>query len=289
MSEEFNAFLFFMRACVQKMDNSLIKLSEIWIYPIKSLPGIALNSAEIDACGFSLDRHWMLVDTNGNFLSQRLLPKMALINIELSKSGISLTVKNQPLLEISIEPVKKKTMVVKIWEDEVIAYHVTAEADEWFSNFLETPVTLVSMPEEQTRKVDQNYAESTDQTGFSDGFPFLLLGQASLDDLNRRIDNKSEPMNVRRFRPNLVVTGSDAYAEDTWKKIQIGEVVFRVVKPCSRCTITTVNPLTASRSVEPLQTLATYRREGNKVFFGQNLIHNLTGSLSVGDLVKVII
>lgn len=265
-----------------------MQLSQIWVYPVKSLPGIQLAHSDIEARGFAWDRHWMLVDEQGDFLSQRRMPAMALIQISLEKGGILLRVVGQEPLFIAADGYSKQQIKVKIWGDSLDVFPVSNRADKWFSDFLGERVRMVCMPDDVTRAVDPVYASETDQTGFSDGFPFLLLGQASIDDLNHRVNDPESPMEVRRFRPNLVISETTAYAEDNWKQIQIGDIRFRVVKPCSRCKITTLDPDTAEKGVEPLKTLSTYRREGNQVYFGQNLIHDSTGSLSTGDEVQVI-
>lgn len=265
-----------------------MRLSQIWIYPVKSLPGIKLEQAVIDKRGFAWDRHWMLVDEQGDFLSQRRLPAMALINVAMQPAGVELSVASRAPLLLTYGKHSDQQIAVKVWADHLNAYKVSDIADNWLSDFLGTRVQLVCMPDEVVRKVDPDYATVSDQTGFSDGFPFLLLSQASIDDLNRKIDDPSSIMDVKRFRPNLLIEGVPAFAEDSWKQVQIGDIRFRVVKPCSRCVITTVNPETAEKGVEPLKTLATYRRQGNKVYFGQNLLHDATGSLSAGDEVRVI-
>jgi len=265
-----------------------MRLSQIWVYPVKSLPGVKLERADIDRRGIAWDRHWMLVDEEGVFLSQRQLPAMALIKVALQPGGLELGVSSQPPLLLSYGKHGHQQIAVKVWGDNLNAYRVSDVADRWLSDFLGTRVQLVCMPDNVVRNVDPEYATASDQTGFSDGFPFLLLSQASIDDLNRRIDDPSSIMDVKRFRPNLLIEGAEAFAEDSWNLVEIGNVRFRVVKPCSRCVITTVNPETAEKGVEPLKTLATYRRQGNKVFFGQNLLHDSIGSLSVGDELRVI-
>jgi uncharacterized protein YcbX len=143
----------------------------------------------------------------------------------------------------------------------------------------------VHFPDDSRRAVDPDYAAPADQVGFADGFPFLLISQASLDDLNARLD---QPVPMLRFRPNLVVSGCGPYAEDGWKRIRIGDIEFRVAKPCSRCIIPTIDFATGERAREPLQTLMTYRKRDNKVYFGQNLLHDAGGRLEVGTQVEVL-
>ena len=173
---------------------------------------------------------------------------------------------------------------VTIWEDRCNAVTADPAAAEWFTGFLGTPCRLVRMPASTVRQVDLGWAVEGDRVGFADGFPFLLISQSSLDELNRRLD---EPVPMDRFRPNVVVEGGEPFAEDGWAHVTMGEVGFRVVKPCARCVITTTDQLSGERGREPLRTLATYRRFGNKVLFGQNLIHNGTGVVRIGDSCEV--
>ncbi len=268
-----------------------MQLEQIWIYPVKSLPGIRLKSANVTPRGFYLDRHWMLVDADtGVFVTQRELPQLALISLTLheDETALGLSADGQGRIEISAAQADNAgAMQVRVWNDSFTAQRVSDAADRWFSRLLGKSLCLVAMSDNVTRRVDQKYAGINDQTGFADGFPFLLLGAASIADLNRRIA-ADESMTVERFRPNLLISGSDAYAEDQWQNIVIGDIAFRVVKPCSRCSITTVDPATAETGREPLRTLAKYRRKGNQVYFGQNLLHNSSGRLHEGDLLQVI-
>jgi len=270
----------------------MLQLSEIWIYPVKSLGGIALKEAKVTVRGLENDRRWLLVDENGLFLTQREHPELALFQPEIDSDFLKITHKGQQSEALKVNMAtdysKQKAKVkVQIWEDEVETYEVSAEANIWFSERLGFVSRLVYMPEESHRKVDPDYAVSADnETAFSDGFPFLLIGQASLDDLNSRLKN---PVPIRRFRPNFVFIGAEAYEEEKWREFTIGSLPFYGVKPCSRCIMTTVNPeLGTFYGKEPLYTLSKYRKVGNKVLFGQNVIAQQEGSLSVGDIVEVL-
>ncbi len=261
-----------------------MKLSALYRHPVKSLKGESLDELVIGPSGPELDRHWMLVNEKGRFLTQRELPRMALVRPRITDVGLELTAPGMPPLEVA--PDVEESLQVQVWNDHCRARVMNPEADRWLSDFLGIPCRLVYMPEEEQRQVDPNYARPGDRTEFSDGFPLLLISEASLDDLNRRI-GRTLPM--ERFRPNLVVSGCEPYAEDSWKRIRIGNITFRVVKPCSRCVIPTVNPETGEREGnEPLKTLMSYRKEGNKVFFGQNLIHDGEGVLEAGMPVEVL-
>ncbi len=263
-----------------------IELSGLFCYPVKSLRGLSLPAAEADARGLRLDRHWMLVDPAGRFVTQRQQPRMALIECAVEAAGLRLAAPGMPPLQLDAPPGGGETLEVQLWSDRCQALAWGAEADAWFSRFLERPVRLVSMSEGGVRPLDPDYARPGDQTGFADGFPFLLISEASLADLNRRI---GRVLPMRRFRPNLVVRGCAPYAEDHWRRIRIGAVEFRLVKPCSRCIIPSIDPATGERDgSEPLATLSRYRQRGNKVYFGQNLIHDGPGRLAVGDGVEVL-
>ncbi len=263
-----------------------LQLSQIWRYPVKSLRGNRLESATVDARGIQYDRQWMLVDEQGGFLTQRQMPKMVLVKTHIEDQGLRLSAPGMQDLRISDACDDRGSVSVKVWRDECEAEFVDTEADGWLSEFLGRDCRLVYLPSGSVRQVDQAYAQRDDQVGFADGFPFLLISQASLDDLNRRLP-VSLPM--ERFRPNLVISGCDAYAEDSWQRIRIGELIFRVVKPCSRCVIPTIDPETGRRQGdEPLKTLLQYRKQGNKVMFGQNLLHDGIGHLSQGMEVEIL-
>ncbi len=259
-------------------------LSDLYVYPIKSCGGIAVDEWEVDERGLRHDRRWMLVDETGCFISQRELPRMALIKVRIESGGLVVDAPGMPSLQVPFRPPDgSKPLLVRVWDDLVEGQ--TVDDYRWFSEFLEVGCKLVYLPDESVRPVDPAYAEPGDRVSLADGFPFLLVSEASLADLNARLE-QSLPMN--RFRPNLVVRGCEPFAEDGWRGVRIARVTFRVVKPCARCTITTVDQESATKGKEPLRTLARFRRAGNKVLFGQNLIHDKTGTLRVGDPVEIL-
>ncbi|BAO45471.1 MOSC domain-containing protein [Thiolapillus brandeum] len=261
-----------------------ILLSGLYRYPVKSLGGEGLDTMEVGPRGPVDDRHWMVVTPEGRFLTQRELPRMALVRPRIMETGLLLQAPGMFDLEVTAD--SQETMQVQIWRDTCIARLMNPAADQWLSDFLGIACRLVYLPQEQRRQVDQDYARREDQVGFADGFPFLLISRASLDDLNRRMGRE---LPMERFRPNLVVEGCEPYAEDTWKRIRIGGIDFRVAKPCSRCVIPTVNPETGEREGnEPLKTLMSYRKEGNNVYFGQNLLHDGQGTLKNGMAVEIL-
>jgi uncharacterized protein YcbX len=265
----------------------MLIVSELFIYPIKSLGGIAVSSANISDKGFDFDRRWMLVDENNRFLTQREVPSMALLQTELAAEGLKVHHKKNSNSSINIPalPATGEVVAVEIFEDRCAAIFVSKIADEWFSQMLSIKCRLVYMPDSTKRLVDKKYAHNNEVTSFSDGYPILIIGQSSLDDLNKRL---ADPLPINRFRPNIVFTGGVPYEEDIMMHFVINSVDFFGVKMCARCTITTVNQGDASKSAEPLRTLAFYRQKNNKIYFGQNLLYRNTGSIHVGDTITVI-
>lgn len=260
-------------------------LSSLFFYPVKSVAGIALNSGPIDARGIRYDRHWMVVDTDGQFITQREYPKMSQIHVGLAPGGLRFRAPGMPDLDIPLINDSADSLETEVWGDQVLAHSAGLPPADWLSQYLGVDCQLAYLTDKSDRPVDPDYANPEDQVGFADGFPFLLISEASLDDLNSRLES---PVPMTRFRPNLVVKGCEPYAEDSWKKIRIGEVVFRVSKPCSRCVIPTIDPETAKKGKEPLKTLSEYRRRDNKVYFGQNLLHDGVGEIEVGAAVEVL-
>lgn len=264
--------------------SSKVVLTGIFVFPIKSCAGISLSQSQVSKRGLQGDRNWMIVDQDGLFVTQRTVPKMALIKTNFDDGDLTLTFeKNSFQVKRSSNEKKAK---VKVWSDEVSAIEEDSTISSALSDFLGLKCRLVRFPDDEKRIVSQKYASPTDEVGFADGFSFLLAARESLADLNSRM---AKPLPMDRFRPNLVVSGGGVYAEDKWKKIRIGEIVFDVSKPCARCPITTVDQEKGvSGGKEPLQTLATYRRENGKVMFGQNLIHHGEGLLRVGMNVEIL-
>ena len=266
---------------------SRIELSQINLFPIKSCRGISLEGAELDRRGLAQDRRWMLVNDQGQFVTQRQLSKMSLINTQMTKEQVIVSFPGMDSLTLPLQIGNGREVQVRVWEDDCLALEAGHEVNQWFSHALGQDLRLVYMPDSTERQVDPDYAQESDITSFSDGFPLLLISEASLEDLNERLE---EPLTMSRFRPNLAVRGCPAYAEDNWTRIRIGEIEFDVVKPCSRCIVTTINPDTGERSTdsEPLRTLSLYRKKGNKVYFGQNLINRGMGKLEIGVSIEVL-
>ncbi|MBC5774161.1 MOSC domain-containing protein [Pontibacter sp. KCTC 32443] len=262
-------------------------LSSIYIYPIKSLGGISLQQAQVQERGLKNDRRWMLVDEEGNFLSQRKFAQMALLQVQLQEEGLMVYHK-QELLEPLFIPFNSSPGIevkVTIWDDTCIAREVDSKITKWFTKALGMFARLVHMPESTRRQVDPTYAFDSEVVSFADAYPFLVIGQESLNLLNSKLE-KPVPMN--RFRPNFVFTGGQPHAEDTWNTFTIGEIKFRAAKPCARCVLTTIDQNTGIKTAEPLKTLATYRTQNNKVMFGQNLVHDGEGVIEIGDKLNVL-
>ncbi len=276
-----------------------MKLSEINIYPIKSLGGISLEKSVVEKRGLQFDRRWMLVDENNQFLTQREFPKMATISLELVKEGLSVSAKNFENLLVPYKPHDDKKIEVRVWQSLCEGIVMEKQYNDWFSEVLKMNCRLVYMPDETERAVNPLFNKNNDIVSFADGYPFLVIGENSLNDLNEKLDD-SIPMN--RFRPNFVVQNSAPFAEDNWTKLQIGNTIFRLTKPCARCVITTIDQTEGFvTGKEPLKTLADYRLakdifpnnfsffglEKNSVLFGQNLIaENFGETLKIGDEVK---
>jgi uncharacterized protein len=268
--------------------NSLLTLSEIYIYPVKSLAGIKVQSAQVEERGLQHDRRWLVIDQENNFVSQREKPEMALMDVQINENSLEISHRAKPDLGTLIVPIYPETLdflTVSIWDDTTEAVVVNEECNRWFSEALEGNFRLVFMPDTSVRTADRRYAPFDANVSFADGFPYLLISQASLDNLNAQLDT---PVEMLRFRPNFVVTGSQPHAEDNWKVFTINSLTFFGVKPCARCTMTTVDLHTAQTGKEPIKTLATYRRQNNKILFGQNVLAQSEGVIGVGDFVTIV-
>jgi uncharacterized protein len=260
-----------------------VHVSELYIYPIKSARGIAVPSAQLEARGLEHDRRWMLIDDEAVFISQRDEHRLALVDVAVTTDGLVLSAPDMEMLHVPFYS-GGAVMKCRVWSDEVDAVLVSRDAREWFSTFLQRSCSLVYMPDDSRRIVDRNYVADERIVGFADGFPLLLIGQGSLNLLNEKLAERGEAaVPMLRFRPNIVVAETQPHEEDDWGTIQIGSVEADVVKPCARCVITTIDIETGSASKEPLRTLASYRKRGSHVYFGQNVVHRSNGKIVVGD------
>ncbi|MEL6654071.1 MAG: MOSC N-terminal beta barrel domain-containing protein [Bacteroidota bacterium] len=253
-----------------------MQISEIYLYPIKSLGGISVSKANLTDRGLEHDRRWMLVDENGRFMSQRMTREMALLETKIE--GEQLVVRHrqkmvEPLV-LELKPALGEQIAVSVWKDDFVAHLVDPEADAWFSAILATPSRLVYMDE------PDHQAKSTGHlVSFADGYPHLIIGQSSLDHLNSRLET---PIPMDRFRPNIVFTGGEPHVEDTWANFEAGGIRFDCVKPCVRCQVPNIDQETGEMMKEPNRTLAEYRRQEDGITFGMNLVHEGEGEIAVG-------
>jgi uncharacterized protein len=260
-----------------------LHLTGINIYPIKSARGISLLEWETDAFGLRYDRRWMVVDDTGTFITQRNHPRMALVDVRVGNGVLQIDAPGMPTLVTPLQPAAAVVTQVVVWNFSGPSTWLGEAPALWFTEFLGVTCSLVHIGDDVVRPANPLFAPRSTRLSFADGYPILLISEESLADLNNRL---SQPIPMNRFRPNLVVAGAEAYAEDGWEKIDVGGLPFRVVKPCPRCVITTTDQATAERGREPLRTLATYRRVDGEVMFGQNVVHETTGKLRIGDTVR---
>ncbi|HUF34951.1 MAG TPA: MOSC N-terminal beta barrel domain-containing protein [Gemmatimonadales bacterium] len=260
-----------------------LTLSSVRVYPIKSAGGFAAASWPVDDFGLRYDRRWMVVDREGEGLTQREHPRLALAGTLIEGDRLQVTAPGRAPLDLPLEPAGAGATTARVWGDTCASYGMGERAARWFSDLLGVPCGLVYMPEETRRPADPAYAPAGTRVSYVDGFPFLLLSEASLADLNARLP---DPVPMNRFRPNLVITGGPAYVEDRLGAFRIGTMDLEAVKPCDRCVLVTTDQLTAERGPEPLRTLASYRKAHGKVLFGQNVIHRGPGRLTVGDALR---
>lgn len=259
-------------------------LDSIHVYPIKSCGGVSLEHATLVERGLEHDRRFMLVDENGRFVTLRTEPRLPFVALAIRENGYGVRFPDGEELLLPRHPDEGELREVTVWGDTLRA-RVLPDASAAFSRFLGRAVSLVHQPDETVRPVKPSRARPSDQVSLADAYPLLLMSRASVDDLSARV---GRPMDMRRFRPNLVFRGGEPYMEDFFAEVRIGEVTFRGPKGCSRCVATTIDPEDGTKSVEPLRTLAKYRRSEGEVYLGMNLLHDGPGSLSVGDPLTVI-
>ncbi len=260
-------------------------ISAIFIYPIKGLPGISVETSMIQTKGLQFDRRWMLVDENNQFLSQRELPILSQCKVQMHKTGFLIYSPNGlSAIEIPFQ-ICGPEQLVKVWNDSCIAHFLDKEVDEWFSKIIDRTCRLVFMPEHSQRLLIETNVPANSSVSFADGFPILLIGSASLQFLNNQLQ---EPVLMDRFRPNIVISGSAPFAEDQWGDFKIKENRFKAIKPCARCSVTSINQQTGEPGTEPLRTLSLFRKKGAKIFFGENIIcTHIASEICVGDLLQI--
>lgn len=267
-------------------------LASIHIYPVKAGRAIDLAEAEVEPCGLAGDRRWLVTDPDGQFITQRAEPTLALVGACYDAAGnLHLSAPGQPPLPVAApaEARGAEMLWVSVWQSKVRAAAAGDQADAWFSGYLGRPVRLVHLDDPARRQVDPEFGVPEDRVSFADGYPLLLTSMGSLDALGRWLIEDAQPaVPMTRFRPSVVVAGAAPWAEDGWRRIQIGPVPFRVAKPCGRCVVTTIDQQTAERGRQPLAMLGRRRRFGQQLVFGQNLIPDATGTIQVGDPVRVL-
>ncbi len=258
-------------------------ISALYIYPIKSLGGFEIANAQLTSRGLQYDRRWMLVDDNNRFLTQREYPEMALLKTNIKDKRILVHHSSEPedVVDLPLVCESGSNINVQVWDDNCSAIIASENVNNWFSRKLGISCKAVYMPDDSLRPVDPVYARhNSDITSFSDAYPVLLISEASLNDLNRRLEI---PVPMDRFRPSMVISGVEPFAEDQMKAFSINGLKFFGVKLCGRCVVTTTDQRTAARGKEPLKTLATYRTINGKVCFGQNVICDHSGTINIGD------
>ena len=266
----------------------MISVSNLTYYPIKACRGFDVDETQVERMGFANDRRMMVVTPEGEFLTQREHAKLALVTPTLKNDTVTLSAPNFDSIQFGIQTSGTRTPV-NIWKSKGVgAIDQGDESAQWFSDWLGAPVRLVRIDPNFKRRLNPDYAvNAEDHTGFADGYPILIISEASLQDLNSRLD-ASRPLPMNRFRPNLVVKGCEPFAEDTWKRIRINGMEMALVKPCPRCVVTTIDKETLKQDKEPLKTLNTYRNQNGGAMFGMNVIPLSEGQIKVGMEVEVL-
>ncbi len=278
----------------------MLTLSKINIFPVKSLDGYSLESAIVEKRGLQYDRRWMITDLDGMFMTMRNNGRMALLKALVGNGILTIFEKENPQNQIQIPVFSENTEGViktEIWNDHVISNIVSKKANDFLSDFLQKKCQLVAMPSSTERLVDAQYNTGNDIVSFADGYPFLIIGEASLQNLNDRILERQTTdtlLSMRRFRTNFVFSGGAPFEEDTFKNFKIGDVDFIGVKPCARCVLPNRDPDSGIKGKEPLDTLMTFRQEGTKILFGQNVVWNdktwqkeMLPEVKVGDRILI--
>lgn len=260
-------------------------ITSLHIYPVKSLGGIDVSEVQLCPTGFRYDRRWMLVDETNRFITQREIKQLCLFKTTFSETGFIISYEGERL-QIPFALTAGTLIDAVVWDDTVSVIVADDVINEWFGKHLQKNVRLVYQPDDAIRPVDAKYAvePEKDRVSLADGYPVLIIGESALNELNARLP---QPLPMDRFRPNLVFSGGAPHAEDEWRSFHINGLKGYGVKPCGRCVITTINQDTAEASAEPLKTLRTYRKQGNKILFGQNALLPASGTLKTGDIIVV--
>ena len=266
-----------------------VRLASIHIYPMKAARAVDLDESVVEPWGLAGDRRWLLVDEDGRFVSQREEPSLARVVVTYGPGTTSVSVAGCPGRQIAAPARGAQLLKVTVWGSTVLAAAAGPEGDAWFSAYLGRRVRLVYLDDPTRRPVDPEYGRDGDVVSFADGYPLLLTSTGSLDELGRWLtEDGGQPVPMTRFRPSVVVTGAPPWAEDRWRRIRIGAVEFRIVKPCGRCVVTTTDQITGERGPQPLKMLGRRRRFGQQLVFGQNMIPDGPGTIRAGDPVEIL-
>lgn len=259
-----------------------VTVSELYIHPVKSLQGIAVKEITLDKFGAEFDRRWMVVDQQGQFITQRQIAAMATLSTAMLDGQLQL--KDSDGASLLVASASDIAQPVVVWDDTVIANDCGDEVACWLSERLATPCRLVHMPKTTDRLVSPKYSGGKNTVGFADGFPLMLISQPSLDAINSRLE---EPIIMARFRPNIVVEGCEAFAEDQWQGLHNDSLQLDIVKPCSRCVMPSLDPITGQRHKTLNRVLASFRRRDGEIYVGQNMVVQAGNTVAVGDLLTV--
>jgi uncharacterized protein len=254
-----------------------MQITQIWIYPIKSCAGVGLSEGVLGERGLQHDRQWMVVDQAGKLVTQREVPRLVWVRPQVTDTELIVNAPEMPELRLKRSETGESKRV-SVWNDVMDAVNFP-EAREWFRHYTKKDVDLVYLPDSSPRPMNPKFG--TRQLTFVDGNPLHIISESSVAELNQRL---ATPIELSRFRANLVFSGAEPYAEDAWTKIKIGDIPFSVYEACQRCVMLNVDPASAVTGKEPLATLARYRRQGQHVLFGQNINHLGGGVVKVGAL-----
>ena len=258
-------------------------VDSIYVYPVKSMRGIKLEKALVEEEGLKYDRRWMLIDENGKFISQRDYPILSQFVTKLSNSHLNIGYKDSNI-EIPLESVGSEKINVSVWNSKFKSNTIHVEYNQWLSEQLGAKVRIVKMEKPGIRHKRLFKDPWKTIVSYADGYPYLILGTASLELLNDKLES---PLGMERFRPNIVVKTDIPHIEDEWNNIKMGNSVLLNIKPCARCIMTTINQETSELAAEPLKTLNGYRKRKNKILFGSNAIYISGDEIRVGDNVNV--
>lgn len=264
-----------------------MRLTGLCFYPVKGMRGIDAEAADVEPCGLAWDRRWMVVDTAGRFLTQRQLPVMARLDATLSDHALTLAMDRDRIMLPLRPAADARSIQVTVWRSTLDAVLVDDAADRWLTSRLGQPCRLVFLADTASRPIEPAFARPGEHVSFADGFPILLTSTSSLAALNAALGHG---IGMDRFRPNLVVDGAGAWAEDGWRLLRIGGLRFRAAKPCNRCVVTSIDQRSGEipRPGEPLRTLGRLNRRQDGIVFGSNLVPLQPGRLRLGDLVEIL-